>query len=128
MRANETDWSHRLDRQRRTSVGSQLSALRTIAQGEVLAQQLTGSAEWDAFLRVAKGMRDEAEQELGATRDLLERPDLSTDEIRQLQARIGRARTRMDTIDTVLGIPKVLAEQGEQARELIAKYAEAEEN
>lgn len=128
MRVSEEDYRERLNRAQRDGVVANASVLRQVAQGELMAAQLTGSPDWDAYLRIVRGMRDDAERELSALRAQVEDIGLGSDNLRAVQARIHAVRERLNTLDAVSDIPKVLLERGAKARELLAKYADTEEN
>jgi hypothetical protein len=124
MRASEKDWASRLETRKRERAIEDLPRLRSVAQGEVLSAQLTGSPDWDAFLRVLSAKKDEAIRAVTEFQERMLDPSIPPDALSHLRMLAYAQRARLAVLEEIEGIPKVLSEQGDAARELIAKYAE----
>lgn len=98
--------------------------LRGIAQEAVRAEALTGSPEWDNFLRYLEAQIKEAEHEI-QTKRAQAAMFVLTDEAKAKAAAVvvTMMQARAQTLREVLLLPKWLKEQGERAGKLIAAMA-----
>lgn len=111
------------ERRRSEKVKDSALHLRQLAQAEVLATQLTGRSEWDAFIQIIQGMVEEAKVEAQSESDQLGSPNLiDHQEMLRHKIRLLELREAIRIMEHLIGLPKVLCENGRAARKLMKEY------
>ena len=129
MRVDEQQAAIRLEDRKRETVRSRIGELRSLAQAEVVSAKLTGSEEWDTFLRIAQGMLAQAEQDVRQTESRVVADwTLAPDGIQALRLQAATTLGRIQALEEIMKIPSLMVRGGHEARELIRKYAEDEES
>ena len=123
---DRADYEGLKNNRRVTQIRQAESGLRIMAQAEVPADKLVGTAEWDWFMRILKAKEEAAVSHLEALNDQSNRDmDLSPGRLAYLQAaRIGLTQ-RIETYREVLDLPSVIKKDAESARVMLKELNSA---
>ena len=119
------DWQKLLERQHIDEVRKRRPELRVLAQAEVPAAALTRSVEWDFFLSLLQGKIEELDSSLTvlqgslATEMVFDHGQLAAN-----KAFAMRIKVQLDTLQSVLELPRQIIETGEKAKFELSQYDE----
>jgi len=92
---------------------------------QVQAEKLTGSQEWDLFLSYVQGLIERTEKaKVSIDVQLSEAPVFNTEKLLELKVQSMLAGERLFTLHQVLGIPKVIVEEGTKGMESLSRLQE----
>lgn len=96
--------------------------LHGLARQPVRMEALTNDESWDFFLSFIEGFIQRTTEIRDDTITKLRDPKLVNDDlVRGLRAEIAALDTRIAVLEEVIALPKYLREQGEKARDELAK-------
>ncbi len=94
--------------------------LQLIQQASVAAGSLTGVDRWDLFLTYVSAALEESSTQVAALRDKIADPSVvDTTEIFRLKILLEGWTQRGNAFKAIIGLPKDLLEQGEDAQALL---------
>jgi hypothetical protein len=114
---NAEDYAEHLKQKLKGHAKRRAPELRRQVQAATAMQNLTGSSEWNGFLNLVEGMRQEALAMRDAAEQHLQAPDV-VDVADLMRAKIARssAVAVVEALDRVVAIPKQLLEEGKVAK------------
>lgn len=96
--------------------------IHAVAQEVVRLDALTGDPDWDYFLRYLQAASNAATRHRDIEFKKLRDPMLvNSEEIAKCKVKIAIADARIDTLNELLLLPKMLKENAEKARQVIAE-------
>ncbi len=112
------DWLDQLERKKVANKIERNRQASAIRYAEVEATKLAATQEWQRFQQLLQGAIETAKDELAGIGPALLEPDLvSHDALLTLKVRGSILVERITTLETVIGLPKMLQEDGEAAQE-----------
>lgn len=118
--SRHSEWRDMLAKKEAMQTNERARQATAIRYAEVEANKLAATQEWQRFQQLLQGAIETAKGELAGIGPALLEPDLvSHDDLLTLKLRGSILVERITTLETVIGLPKMLQEDGEAAeREL----------
>jgi hypothetical protein len=109
-------------RNTRISRGADDYQLRQMTQGQAPMEALTTSPEWEIFRNVIQGEIERLEKALDQLAPTFLNPETTTfEQMLGLKFNALIAGARVDALREVLGMPQVIIEDGEKARDILTE-------
>jgi hypothetical protein len=94
--------------------------LRQVALGAVEAEKLTGSEEWDNFLKILAARVEEVEKQYESVREQMASPSITNhDELMRLKIAVHQCLTEKRVLESVMGLPRRMIVEGQRASSLL---------
>ncbi len=114
------DWDDHVELRRKQTTRINQKEIRRVALGTVPAKQLTGDPHWDTFLSVVQSKIVDVTSEIESRKSVLvDGLDTNHESLLEQKMILWKLRSRLDTLEEIVGIPKDLLAQGEKAQELL---------
>ena len=121
----DEDWTPAVEEKEKERVRRQAPDLRAQGRAALSVSQVTGDKHWDQFLQVVQAKIEERTVERDRASEALNKSDDFSTEIlinQKLAVRLfGR---EIEALEWVIGLPKIIMEKGERAKELLGKLNE----
>ena len=122
MNLTYDEYQKRLETKKAEKAAEHRPQLQMLAQAEIKARNLTGDPIWDLFLSYLQAFLETTEDQQRAFESALT-DSKTVDHAGILVAKIGAAecKSRVETLEAVISLPKDLIEMGQEATALLER-------
>jgi hypothetical protein len=122
----DIDWATRSLRKRDDRITERRSELKAVERAAISASHVTGDEHWDFLLSAVKAKIEALEGTREAALDLLKTSDdFTTEKLINQKLAVRLLGREIEALQWVIGLPKELMEQGDQAKQLLGSVDES---